>query len=92
MQYGGQLSTLHLLLNSGANVKKKDNEGHNALHFAASCNKEFCRARVDMMRALFNYDALQPRNAAESPDQRTQGEEETIRARTPGTRSSLTKV
>ena len=56
MQYGGHLDTVVALLEAGANVRATDSEGHNALHFAASCRKELCAPRVDVMNALLAHD------------------------------------
>jgi hypothetical protein len=59
MQYGGHLATLETLLCAGADLEKKDDEGHTALHFAASCRKEFCPPRVEILKALLAFDEKQ---------------------------------
>ncbi len=83
MQYGGHLETLTALLEAGANVRATDNEGHNALHFAASCRKELCTPRVDVMNALFEHGVSgsqgQPDDGAEG-----QGDQARTRSRVPG--------
>lgn len=64
--YGGHLATLEELLKAGASVKATDAEGHNAVHFAASCRKEFCPPRVDIVDKLLTFDASQLRSPEEA--------------------------
>lgn len=91
LQYGGHLATLEELLKAGANVKAKDAEGHNAVHFAASCRKEFCPPRVDIVDKLLTFDASQLRSPEEAgggavSDGNQQADEQhaDTRARSPG--------
>ena len=50
------MDTLKQLLHMGANARQVDHEGHNLLHFAASCRKEFCAPRVDILKALLTVN------------------------------------
>ena len=86
MQYGGHLETVAALLEAGANVRATDNQGHNALHFAASCRKELCTPRIDVMNALFEHDATgsQPENTPDDGAAPEAGQEGRTRARVPG--------
>ena len=55
-QYGGHVATVAKLLHLGANARRVDREGHNLLHFAVSCRKEFCAPRAAIFRALMSED------------------------------------
>jgi hypothetical protein len=55
-QYGGHVATVAKLLYLGADVRRVDREGHNLLHFAVSCRKEFCAPRAAILRALMSAD------------------------------------
>ena len=53
----------------GANARQVDHEGHNLLHFAVSCRKEFCPPRVDIFKALLAADLGASSREATSQDE-----------------------
>ena len=67
--YEGHRATVEELLKHGANTQAVDLEGHNALHFAASCRKEFCAPRVAIMNTILGSGARLARAPTASASQ-----------------------